>query len=356
MLKKDIIVITNYIANGGAQRVISELSNEWYNKGHKVTIVQTMPEYNINGYKLQKNIEIISIYSKKNRIIDFFYKVVKIYSFIKTRKNATVLNFLNMNLLIVSICSIFLKNKFVFAERCSPERTPHSVLKRFFRNILFHFADICVFQTNDAKYYFPKIIQSRSFVIPNPISPNLPEPYIGKRQNIIVAVGRLHKQKNFPMLIKAFSRFIKEYPNFKLNIYGDGEDKNKIQKLIEAYSLTNEVSLKGFCKNIFDEIKDSAIYVSSSDYEGISNSMLEALGIGLPVISTDCPAGGARLAIENGVNGLLIPVGNEESLYIAMKRIVEEKGLSEKLSLEAVKIREKFPVEKIASQWLKIFT
>ena len=100
-------------------------------------------------------------------------------------------------------------------------------------------------------------------------------------------------------------------------------------------------------------MNSSAIFVSSSDYEGISNSMLEALGMGVPTICTDCPIGGAREMISDGENGILVPVGDDNTLYLAMKKIIENPDFANKISNNAVRIRDQYPVRKIAEEWLK---
>ena len=96
------------------------------------------------------------------------------------------------------------------------------------------------------------------------------------------------------------------------------------------------------------------MFVSSSDYEGMSNSMLEAMAMGLPCVCTDCPAGGARAVIKDGENGLLTPVGDSHALYLAMKKIAENPGLANKLSQNSVKIRNKQSVDKIIKKWMEL--
>ena len=99
---------------------------------------------------------------------------------------------------------------------------------------------------------------------------------------------------------------------------------------------------------------DATMYVSSSNYEGISNSMLEALGMGIPTIVTDCPVGGARMVINNGLNGVLVPVGDTNAFYLAMKKIIEDKEFARSISKEAVKISKVYPIEIISKEWIEV--
>ena len=110
---------------------------------------------------------------------------------------------------------------------------------------------------------------------------------------------------------------------------------------------------RGFSDNVKEEIIDSAMFVLSSDYEGISNSMIEALAMGIPVISTDCPGGGSRIYIENNVSGLLIPVGDKGALVDAMGKIAGNEEFAKQLSENSVKIRVNYGLSRIADKFLK---
>ena len=140
-----------------------------------------------------------------------------------------------------------------------------------------------------------------------------------------------------------------------MEIYGEGPLKNELQDKINNYHLNESVFLKGYVDDVDEKMRIASIYVSSSDFEGISNSMLEALAMGIPSICTDCPVGGARLMIKNNVNGILISVGDKEKLVSAMKKITGDENFAQKLSDNAIKISEKYSVEKIAKMWIDFF-
>lgn len=161
----------------------------------------------------------------------------------------------------------------------------------------------------------------------NPVdATRIPEPYIGKRKKIFAAVGRLEPQKNFPMLIRAFSEFHKEEKDYQLIIYGEGKERTNLEKFIKQLNLEDAVFLPGRNKDVLNAINDSAAFILSSDYEGMPNALIEAICMGMPVISTDCPSGGPRELIHNGENGLLIDVNSVEDMKKAMKKIVGGSG------------------------------
>ncbi len=353
MSNREIIIVTTYLSDNGADRVLTELANEWSKEREIILWCMNKNMFQIT-YPISERIKVVDA-----RIVesDYLFRTKAALNLLKLLKNhsdAIVVSFLPRTKLIVSMCKPFIKNKIIFSERNDPSNAPPKKTYRFVRNIIYNLADNIVFQTEDAKRYFRPYIQKKSTIIPNPINPNLPSRYKGEKRKVIVAACRLTIQKNLPMMINAFSKFSKEHPEYTLEIYGRGKEEESLQILINKLDLRRKVFLSGFSDNIFDIMNQSSMYVSSSNYEGISNAMLEAMALGLPVVVTDCPAGGARMVVQNGKNGLLIPVGDVESMYHAMKRIVENPGLARKIADEAYKVRERFAIKRIAKEWLDV--
>jgi len=272
---------------------------------------------------------------------------------LRERKGAVVIAFMPQNKLLTGMASFFINNKIVFTERNDPAKSPGTKLSRFVRNVLYELADLCVFQTSQAKEYFSKRVQSHGCVIQNPINPDLPEPFVGKRKKVVIAAARLEAQKNLFMLIDAFAMFHEGHPDYHLEIYGKGPLKDALSQRITDRGISEAARLMGYSNDVYSRMCDCAMYVSSSDFEGISNSMLEAMGLGLPTICTDCPVGGARETIEDGVNGVLIPVGDVRALYNAMTRVADDSEFAHRISMKAIDIRQKLSAEVIANQWIK---
>ena len=178
----------------------------------------------------------------------------------------------------------------------------------------------------------------------------IPEPYIGERKKVFSAVGRLEPQKNFPMLIRAISEFHKREKDYKLVIYGEGRERINIENLIKELHLENSVSLPGRNKDVLNCINDCAAFILSSDYEGMPNALIEAMCMGMPVISTDCPSGGPREIIENEKNGLLIPVNDELRMTQAMFNIIKD-GDSCLLGQNAYKIGKQLMDASVFEDW-----
>lgn len=337
--------------NGGAERVITTLAGEFVKLNYNVMLITTNEAH--NDYKINSLIVHSRIISKKkNSVIRTLDRVLQFRSMIKEYQPECIISFSSIPNMQAIVANFGLKSKLIISERTDPSRYPTSSIGRKLRNILYPCADRIVFQTNEARSYFPQKITRLSTVIPNPIRDDLPERYMGRREKRIVGVGSLGEQKNWGMALDACEKLFQEYPDYVFEIYGEGPDRSLLQDRIDSSNILNgRVILKGFSSNVLEEIRKAEIYISSSNYEGISNAMLEALAIGLPTICTDCPVGGARENINDGINGLLIPVGDSSALYLAMKKIIDNEGLSKQLSFNSVGIRERLKLHDIVRRW-----
>ncbi len=350
---KKILFVANKLCGGGAEKVVTLLSDELSN--NKVEVKILTYKNSEQAYKINNNIEYRTIKAKhKNKFARKIERIVNLRKEIKRYNPDTVIAFEYFVNMQVILATLGLKVKVIISERNDPNNVGSKIGVKQLREYLYKFADILVCQTEEAKLYFGKKIQEKTKIIPNPITPNLPQRYQGKRKEEIVNFCRIESQKNLKLLIDAFELLHNEYNQYKLIIYGEGMAKEQLGKYIVDKGLEQCVILRNFALDIHNKILDRAMFVSSSDYEGISNSMLEAMGIGLPTICTDCPCGGARMMIENEENGILVPVGDVTALYEAMKKVIENPEFAEKISKNAIKINETLEQNKICKQWMKL--
>lgn len=259
---------------------------------------------------------------------------------------------------VVSVSKEF-KCKVFYAEKNAPEIefpiANKEKCERYF-SLLKH-TDGIIVQTQEAKRFFEDRF-NRVFVINNPIKKHLPSPYHGTRRKSIVNFCRLSPQKNIDLLIDAFAILNKNYPDYYLEIYGntvgesEREYRNYIEKKVDALKLNDCIFIFPPTANVHEKIIDCAMFVSSSDYEGLSNSMIEAMAIGLPCICTDCKGGGTREVMKDKENGLIVPIKDSQALYKAMKCFIENPELAEKCGKNASSIRNKLDVETIAQEWI----
>ncbi|MBR3079597.1 MAG: glycosyltransferase [Prevotella sp.] len=353
--KKEIVIFTDSMGNCGINRVLSELTDVWINHGHKVSVAYIDKGNNgQSDFAWRPEIELIGI-SCGNNIASIYFNLTRTFiKLLRSRPNAVAVSLSVMTNFAIGAAAPFVRNRIVISDRNDPSRRPAGRIKQFFRDMAFKQADVLVLQTEDVRKYYQERIHRTGVVIPNPINNNLPAPIYGKcnRRPVIVTASRLNKQKNLGMLIEAFSRISSKHPEYTVEIFGRGDEKENLKRRAKELSVADKVIFKGFSSNIYENIKDCSIYVCSSDYEGISNALLEALGLGLPTISTDCPVGGSKLLIENDVNGILVDVGDVDALSAQLDRLIDNPDLAEKLSGNAVGVRDKYTAERIAQMWL----
>lgn len=335
---KKIDIITKAMTSGGAERVIAQLSN--YFIAHEICCRIITTDNREVMYPLNERVKVVPIGEKSdNKVIDRVQRYKAIRKLVLSEKPDVVLSMPEDTGIYVILALLGTGIPVYVSERNNPWVMPDVKVTRFLRKVAYPFATGLIFQTEMAKSFFPQKIQKKGIILQNPVdATRIPEPYVGKREKRFVAVGRLEPQKNFPLLINAFAEFSKIEPDYKLTIYGEGREREKLEKLIFNLNLENSVELPGRDKNVLNKINSASGFILSSDYEGMPNALIEAMCMGMPVISTDCPSGGPREFIKNGENGILVSVGDKEDLVKAMK-IMTVSSLAEKFAENAGKLR-----------------
>lgn len=347
-----LMLICHGAGNGGAERMIVTLAQQFYDRGNDILLFTTRPPY--NDYEINKGIHRSwSSYLGKSSIKRNVKCIKDIRNNIRQFKPDCIISFSTVPNILTLVSNFGFNKKIIISERTDPARHPSSSFYRILRRILYPIADKIVFQTPDAMNYFPANIRNKGTIIFNPIRNDLPNVWEGEREHKIVGIGSLSEQKNWFMALQACESFFEDHPDYRLDIYGEGPEKEKLLTYINTRdSLKHRVNLKGFSQSAITDLNSAMMYISSSDYEGISNSMLEALATGVPSICTDCPVGGARIFI-NEENGFLVPVKDSVAMYKCMKKIADNKDLRTKMSINAIKIREQLQLDKIMDQWEK---
>lgn len=342
----NIVFVIGGMTRGGAERVISILANEYVQKGWKVHIILLLT--NSIQYDLHENIEIIDLSRKsRNRIWNLKQWVIGIRKNLKEINPEVTVSFVARINILVILSSIGLRKKIIVSERNDPYSDGRTVLVDILTTLLYPLASKVVFQTKRAKSYFSKKIQLKSIIISNPISVEKIVPK--KVSKKIVSVGRLAIQKNHEMLIDAFQMVHKVYPEYVLYIYGEGDLRTKLENKILNLGLEKSIYLPGNIKSIHEHIIDADMFVLSSNYEGLSNALLESMCLGIPCISTNCA--GSEEYIRNGENGILIPIKNVEKLAEAIIKLIEDRELRDKISKNSKKVLLQCSQSKIINQW-----
>lgn len=346
-MEKIVFVIPD-MPGGGTERVVALLANEY--SARKIPVAILLFAGNERAYPLDQRIEVVSVGGPSGgNLRTRLLRLLRMRRFYRDNKNCQIWAFSAMGAVFSAVAALGQRHFFLVSERNDPSRYEH----RRVRDFCYSFADVVVCQTPDAAEQFSRRIRRKSVVIPNPleITETL---FTGEREKRIVAVGRLSAQKNHSLLLQAFASFVKSHEDYVLELYGRGELEGELREQASRLGIDKKVIFKGFSGHVLSDIRTAAMYVLSSDYEGISNSMLEAMALGLPVVATDCPIGGARMFIKDGVNGFLTPVGDAEAMARAMGRLADEPELAGQFGREAVKLEEELTAAKIADRFLAL--
>ncbi len=356
-MKKLVFVIPT-LTHGGAERVMSNLANQFSRHGFDVTFIlqfKVDSEYPIDD-KIKKIY--LPIREKGNYYVNLFYTMKEMRRAIISESPDVALSFLdkcNEYFLLSSLGTRKIK-KFS-SVRNIPELECSTFLKKIIVEFLFPKADGIILQTSDAeKWFHDKGIKINSKIIPNQVAEQFFNREFHDERKNIVSVGRLDKQKNQKILICAFDK-IKNLTDENLIIYGQGPLREELENLISELGLTDRVFLPGLITDVPEAIIGSKLFVLSSDFEGSPNALLEAIALGIPSISTDCPCGGPKEVIVDGENGFLVPVGDVEALASKMLYVLSlPDDKITKISENAKKSADKYRPEKIFSQWEKFLT
>ncbi|MGM9551703.1 MAG: glycosyltransferase [Clostridia bacterium] len=346
---KRIAVLGFGLSGGGAERVSAIVSNYFAENGYKVLFVAAYSKE--REYELHPNVEYVAVETNlKNGLLRLVARSLKVKKVVKKFKADVAYSFITDELVPISLTNI----PIIPSLRIDPKYIEFDRVRWNIRNFVYKRAKNVIFQTEDARDYFEEKIRRKGVVIGNPLKDDLPVWDEEYHRKVFMTACRITKQKNIPMLINAFIRFHEKFPEYTLEVYGDGEPrayKDEMESYAKEKGAEKYIFFKGHSKEIHNVMTKSEAFVLASDFEGLSNSMLEAMAIGLPCICTDCPPGGARAYIENEKSGMLIPVGGENELFEAMCKIAECKDFRHILSENAKYVRKKLSRDEICRQW-----
>lgn len=343
-----ICFIIPSMTGGGAERVTANLANRLDEMGHEVKILMTASDD--VDYELNDGILTFQIGERTHgSLIGRVQRIVTLRKYFSQHRDTAYVSMETDTNMFAILAAMFLSVNLIISERSNPHQYGHQTL----RNLIYCFAKKMVFQTEDARNCYSKRLQKAGRIIANSITHENVEVYRGMRSKRFVAVGRLESVKNYQALIKAYAQVALKHADYDLYLYGKGKLEQELKSLSNQLQISEKVHFEGFCQNVQEQIKDAAAYILSSDYEGISNSLLEAMSIGMPVISTDCPIGGSRMLIAHEKNGLLVPVGDVEALAEAMEYIILNPDKAIEMGEEAAKVNERFSTHVIADEWLQ---
>lgn len=336
-----ICFVTSTLISGGSERVMSLLANRFAEDGYNVEII------NINKhvvfYPIDSRINLRFVEDEVGTSV--YKKLLWLRRYIKQTRPDVVVPFMEAVYCFTLIALIGCKVPVISSERIDPRKSPF--LRNILRRIILPLTDWLVVQTQDIKKFYPRFIQKKTSIIYNPVSDqvfHLPEV---EKEDVVISVGKLDDQKNHALLINAFSKVAQDFPSWKLIIYGEGPRRQSLQMIIDNLQLTDRVLLPGRSNRVIEEMNKSKIFAFSSNYEGMSNAILEAVCVGLPVVTTN--VSGAEELVHDG--GYVVPIKSEEHFVQSMRSLMNDSALRKEMGEKNKSRAHLYKIDSIYSEW-----
>lgn len=349
---KKLMFYINTINRGGAERVMTNVASQFADNDYDIVFVtsyKTCGEYPLCRKVKRRSLEEDEI--KQSKVKRNVSRILKLRRLCKDEKPDVLIAFMGEPNFRAVVAAIGLPVKTVVSVRNDPDFEYNGKIMRFVGKHILQIADGCVFQTEDARRWFPVRMQRKSVIIFNAVKQEFYKVNRKPVKHLIIAIGRLNKQKNQRLLIDAVSELKGDYPELQLKIYGEGDLKTELNKFIMEKSASGFITLEGQTLDVPSKLSEADIFVLSSDYEGMPNTLMEAMAAGVPSIATDCPCGGPRMLIRDKENGILIPVGDKRSLVRAMKELLDNPVEKEVISTNTKRSAAAFSENIIYLQW-----
>lgn len=354
MHPKRISLFISGLSGGGAERVTVNLANYLYKVGYQVDVI-TMSNKN-DTYVLDKGVKRICLLDegeRTNRLQNFLVRDKRLKRYIINNKDIECyIAMLPITIFMLMRFKKFTKSRVIISERIDPKS--YSLIKKIMMKHSAKKCDGLVVQTKEIGDWY-NFVKDKT-VIPNAINDDVDVSRRGRIERKIVAVGRLEKQKNYPMLIEGFSLFSTKHPEYKLEIYGQGSQESLLRRIVAERNLDKKILFKGYTKNIAKNVSTAACFITTSNYEGMPNALIEAMCMGVPCIATDSDGGGARELIDNFKNGILIKKGAIDELVAGLERIASDNDFSEKIGNNAKKMNQDLAPGRIYGMWNNYIT
>lgn len=347
-MKKRILFVTESLGIGGAQKIIVFIANQAIQAGYDVTLMAMQTDDNM--FEIDPKIKvIIPPTMTSTKVISLLKRVRFLINKVRQESFDYIINF---PISPTSFLVLLRNNKpLMTSERGAPTMYPLWVkmgMKRMFLK-----SKIVAFQTPMAQDYYTYLEKDKTFVIPNPIFfDENGRSEVFERQDVI-SVGRFDPVKKFDNLIRSFIALHDDFPEERLVIYGDGPQRELLEKIISDANAQNYIKLPGKIKITPDFYNQAKIFVLSSQYEGIPNTLLEALSTGTPVVATDCEPGGARFLTKNGtVGGPVVPFNDVQALRNSLYHSLHHYDEALKIGELGKYVNQEFAPDIIAKKWL----
>jgi glycosyltransferase involved in cell wall biosynthesis len=358
-----IVIVVGSLARGGAERVATTMANAWARQGRQVWLVATYLGEREPVYPLHRGVSVVLLselipVGSSFRGLAAIRKAFALRGLVRRIAPDAVVSFLtNVNVLAILALS-GLRFPLIVSERTDPAADVDlHWLFRVGRGLSYRRADALVVQTAAvAKRWADRLPGVRRIkIIHNPLPRELDASPLRARHDVagglVVAMGRLGREKGFAGLIEAFAIAFTDDPSWKLDIWGDGPLQDDLARRIAESQLEGRVRLRGATIQPWTVLAAAQIFVLSSEYEGFPNAMLEAMAVGLPCVAFDCPSGPQELA-DGGAAAIMVPAGDVQELARTLRNVAADCEVRRRVgSRAAAYVRREFSESKVMRDW-----
>lgn len=342
----------------------STLCNAWADRGDRVILVPTYSGGGKPFYEVSKNVELVYLANLVGSIgktpLLYIKRLIALRSLIKLEKPDVVISFLpNVNVAAI-ISTLFLPVPVICCERRNPLSQKTTIFWELGCKLIYQFSDMLVVQTlaveRCIRNIYPNLKRVRT--VPNPLPAKVclnKKVQANNARKTLLSLGRLSSEKQVLTIVKIFASVAPEFLDWDLHIYGDGPMYGEVEDEINVLGMQHRVFLMGRSADPWSVMAGSDLFIMASRCEGFPNVLLEAMAIGLPCITYDCPSGPREISMD-GEFALLVPLNEERELVNALKDLIGSADLRYSLGARArLSILERYALDKILERWDAFF-
>lgn len=355
-----ITMIIRSLMGGGAERVMSTMANYWVASGVEVAIITSVPR-ETDAYTLDPRVVRIQLTPGVSLTprLGFPWSVRALRRQIRSLGHKLVISFMDRSNIPVLLATRGMDLKVVVGERIDPRTQHYGLLKKACMRLCYPWADAVTVLTENVKKEWAQrfLPEEKVHVIHNPVLPpvlpadrpadNVPDWLPAK---FFCCVGRLHYQKGFDLLFRKLPELFARWPQYNLVILGEGENRAELEQMARELGIARKVFMPGFSKNPHAIMQRASLFVFPSRWEGFPNALVEAMALGLPVVSFDCPSGPSCI-VKHGHSGLLVPPEDVQGLAWSVDYMLSHPEAARRMGDNAREILQQCDPGKVMSMW-----
>lgn len=356
-----LTLVISALALGGAERVLTILSEEWLRTGRAVTVINFAAPGEPAFYTLDPAVTEVRLGGRRrstnpfNAVTNNVRRIVRLRRAIRASRPDIVISFIHRTNVLTLAATLGSPIPVIVTEHTDPRDNEANRAWSMLRSALYRRAAAVLVLTRGTLAAFPPVIRRRTVVMPNPAGR-----YLAGRTPAelsaptIVAIGRLSWEKGYDRLLRAFAQVAPARPAWKLVIWGEGDSRPELETLRSELGLDERVAFPGVTRTPLDELTGSSILALSSLREGFPMVIVEAFACGVPVVAFDCRSGPREL-VQDGINGRLIAVDDVAGLAGALADLMDDPAERRRLGANGPAAVEQFGVDRVLAAWDQLF-